>query len=64
MCKYCRERGRREEITENYDFIIKIKKKKVIGISLDIEVKEPKIYCAYSVGINYCPMCGRRLGGE
>lgn len=56
MCKYCTERGKREEIIKDEDIIIKIKKEKW-GYGIRAELKSTSI----STNINYCLMCGRKL---
>lgn len=49
MCKYCRERGKREYIL-NHISTLKIKKIKVLKYTLQIN------NTTY-VKINFCPMC-------
>lgn len=63
MCKYCKERGKRENILNDEELIMKIKKERVLGFSIRVEMKYPQKYSAYATNINYCPMCGRKLGG-
>lgn len=56
-CDYCKERGKRENILEDKDIILKIKKDRVLGHSIRIDTEEH----AYATNIKYCPMCGRKL---
>ena len=61
MCQYCRER---ENILDEDELIIKIKKQRVLGYSIRVELKNSPKYSAISTNINFCPMCGRQLGGN
>lgn len=74
MCKYCRElkektisgayleltpTKRTEEKQIYYEpkcFILKCKKDKKAGLMIN------NYKCCHYIDINYCPMCGRKLG--
>lgn len=58
MCKYCEKRKKIEE-NENDNIYLSI-----IGKHLMLLGTLPKIsrYFGRDVLINYCPMCGRKLG--
>lgn len=58
MCKYCKERGKRENLLEDDKITLKIKKDRILGFSIRAELEGNII----ATNINFCPMCGRRLG--
>lgn len=61
MCEYCRERGKRKNILDEDELTIKIKKERVLGYSIRVELKKSQKYNAISTNIKFCPMCGRKL---
>ena len=61
MCNYCKERGLKEPLVVDKLAILSIKKKKVLGFCLEIDLEDLTGYLI-STKINYCPMCGRKLG--
>ena len=56
MCKYC-EKGKRIEEVENDNIYFEI-----YGKHLRVAGKVLNILLGRDVIIEYCPMCGRRLG--
>ena len=58
MCKYCKERGKRENLLEDDKITLKIKKDRILGFSIRAELEVNII----ATNINFCQMCGRRLG--
>ena len=58
MCKYCKERGKRENLLEDDKITLKIKKDRILGFSIRAELEGNII----ATNIHFCPMCGRRLG--
>ena len=61
MCEYCKERGLKEPLVVDELAILSIKKKKILGFCLEIDLKDLTEHLI-STNINYCPMCGRKLG--
>lgn len=57
MCEYCR-RNKKKAILDDEELKLKIKKEKVLGEALFIEYQKRNV----GVHINYCPICGRKLG--
>ena len=57
MCKYCREKGKRENILEDEQLTLKIKKDRVLGFSIRAELEK----CIISTKINYCPKCRKKV---
>ena len=57
MCKYCEEKGKRENILEDEQLTLKIKKDRVLGFSIRAELEK----CIISTNINFCPKCRTKI---
>ena len=64
MCKYCQIKGNSEihYIFNSPIVALKIKDNKINGLEIISYNHKKEIVHNYKI-INYCPMCGRNLGG-
>ena len=63
MCEYCEKRKKRKFLINSPILSIRIIKNEDLEAFEVLSInREDKIVKSYQI-INYCPMCGRKLGG-